>query len=237
MSVRHSILALLDQAPNYGYQLKAEFERRTGGSWPVNVGQVYATLDRLERDGLVEQTETDADGHVFYAITDSGRAEARTWLTTAVPRATTTRDELAIKLALAVTLPGIDAEAIIHAQRSATLATLQSLTRSKIAGGDPDTIDEFSWQLVVDALIFQAEAEVRWLDHSEARIARLKAAGLAATAPAALATPTTSTTDPPRRGRPLSTTTVVSGAANTSTGSSHSTGTEHPHSQTTGGAR
>ena len=220
MSVRHSILALLDQAPNYGYQLKAEFERRTGGSWPVNVGQVYATLDRLERDGLVEQTETDADGHVFYAITDSGRAEARTWLTTAVPRATTTRDELAIKLALAVTLPGIDAEAIIHAQRSATLAT-----------------DEFSWQLVVDALIFQAEAEVRWLDHSEARIARLKAAGLAATAPAALATPTTPTTDPPRRGRPLSTTTVVSGAANIPTGSTGVTGTEHPDSQTTGGAR
>lgn len=211
MSVRHSLLALLDQGPSYGYQLKAEFERRTGGSWPVNVGQVYATLDRLERDGLVVQSETDTEGHVFYAITSSGSEEARAWLSAAVPRSTTTRDELAIKLALAVTLPGVDPAEIIHAQRVATLRTLQELTRSKIAGGDADSVDEFAWQLVVDSLIFQAEAEVRWLDHSESRIQRLRSRGLAEQQPV---------TDPPRRGRPLSTSTVEPGAAQSSSAAS-----------------
>lgn len=183
MSVRNGLLALLAQGPSYGYQLKAEFEKRTGDSWPVNVGQVYNTLDRLERDGLIQQTEVDGDGHVFYAITAAGAAAARSWLTDPVRRGTAVRDELAIKLALAVTLPDVDAEAIIHAQRMATLGSLQELTRSKIAGGDPDTADEFAWQLVVDALIFQAEAEVRWLEHSEARIRRLSARGAVITRP------------------------------------------------------
>ena len=175
MSVRHGLLALLSQGPSYGYQLKVEFERRTGDSWPVNVGQVYNTLDRLERDGLIERGETDGDGHVFYAITDAGAAEARSWLEGPVVRGAAARDELAVKLALAVTLPDVDPEAIIHAQRVATIRSLQELTRSKAAGGDPDSPEEFAWQLVVDALIFQAEAEVRWLEHSEARIRRLRA--------------------------------------------------------------
>jgi len=163
------------EGPSYGYQLKVEFERRTGDSWPVNVGQVYNTLDRLERDGLIERGETDGDGHVFYAITDAGAAEARSWLEGPVVRGAAARDELAVKLALAVTLPDVDPEAIIHAQRVATIRSLQELTRSKAAGGDPDSPEEFAWQLVVDALIFQAEAEVRWLEHSEARIRRLRA--------------------------------------------------------------
>ena len=183
MSVRNGLLTLLAHGPSYGYQLKTEFEKRTGDSWPVNVGQVYNTLDRLARDGLIEQTETDGDGHVFYAITEAGVLEAQSWLSGPVQRGTATRDELAIKLALAVTLPGVDAEEIIHARRVATLRTLEELTRSKIAGGDPDTADEFAWQLVVDALIFQAEAEVRWLEHSEARIRRLRDRGVSIARP------------------------------------------------------
>src|SRR5688572_1583616 len=71
MSVRQSLLAILDQAPCYGYQLRTEFDRRTGSTWPLNVGQIYSTLDRLERDGLVMKGETDEHGHVYYAITDA----------------------------------------------------------------------------------------------------------------------------------------------------------------------
>ena len=67
MSVRQSLLAILDQGPCYGYQLRAEFDRRTGSTWPLNVGQIYNTLDRLERDGLVAKGDTDAQGHVYYA--------------------------------------------------------------------------------------------------------------------------------------------------------------------------
>ena len=59
MTVRQSLLAILDQGPCYGYQLRAEFDRRTGSTWPLNVGQIYNTIDRLERDGLVAKGATD----------------------------------------------------------------------------------------------------------------------------------------------------------------------------------
>lgn len=106
MSVRLSLLAILDQGPCYGYQLRAEFDRRTGSTWPLNVGQIYNTLDRLERDGLVLKGETDDQGHVYWEITDAGRAEVSAWLASPVERTSGTRDELAIKLAIAATLPG-----------------------------------------------------------------------------------------------------------------------------------
>jgi DNA-binding PadR family transcriptional regulator len=67
VSVRNALLALLEQGPRYGYQLRAEFEHRTGGTWPLNVGQVYTTLARLERDGLVEGRGADGEGRVMYA--------------------------------------------------------------------------------------------------------------------------------------------------------------------------
>src|SRR6478735_4500458 len=80
MTVRQSLLAILDQGPCYGYQLRAEFSRRTGGTWSLNVGQIYNTLDRLERDGLVAKGDVDAQGHVYWEITDAGDAEVRDWL-------------------------------------------------------------------------------------------------------------------------------------------------------------
>ena len=99
MTVRHSLLAILTVGDAYGYQLRQEFNRRTDSVWPLNVGQVYTTLDRLERDSLVEQREADAEGHLRYGITDAGRAEVQAWLSTPVQR--TERDELAVKVAIA----------------------------------------------------------------------------------------------------------------------------------------
>lgn len=171
MSVKQSLLAILDQGPCYGYQLRAEFDRRTGSTWPLNVGQIYNTLDRLERDGFVVKGETSEQGHVYYEITPEGSAEVRAWLDSPVERATGTRDELPIKLALAATLPGVDVAAIIQAQRRATLQHLQSLQRTKYAGADPDGPEELAWSLVVDSMLFAAEAEARWLDHTEQRLA------------------------------------------------------------------
>ena len=101
MSIRHSLLALLQDRPRYGYQLRVEFEDRTGSSWPLNIGQVYTTLDRLERDGLVRNDGGDGEGHVIYSITAAGRAEVRDWFAAPVPRSNPPRNELAIKLALA----------------------------------------------------------------------------------------------------------------------------------------
>ncbi len=170
MSVRQSLLAILDQGPRYGYQLRHEFDRRTGSTWPLNVGQIYNTLDRLERDGLVVKADADDQGHIYFEVTDAGRAEVREWLGSPVERGQGTRDELAIKLAVAATLPGVEVAAVIQTQRTASLAQLQSLQRAKYAGADPQGPEELAWTLVVDAMIFQAEAEVRWLDHTEQRL-------------------------------------------------------------------
>jgi DNA-binding PadR family transcriptional regulator len=171
MSVRHALLALLEEGPRYGYQLRADFEARTGTTWPLNVGQVYTTLARLERDDLVVAEGDDGEGHQVYRITSRGRAEVSDWFSRPVTRTQPPRDELAIKLAIAVTIPGIDLGSVIQQQRSATISAMQDYTRLKrdVDGADrPD----LAWGLVLDSLIFGAEAEVRWLDHCEARIRR-----------------------------------------------------------------
>src|SRR3954471_17062831 len=173
MSVRQALLALLEQGSMYGYQLRTEFERRTGSTWPLNIGQVYTTLTRLERDGLVAEDGADGDGHVVYRVTDTGREAVATWFTTPVERTQPPRDELANKLALAVTVPGVDVGTVIQQQRSATMVALQDYTRLK-RGRTADLQEpaDMAWTLVLDSLVFAAEAEVRWLDHCEARLRR-----------------------------------------------------------------
>ncbi len=174
MSIRHGLLTLLDTRQMYGYELRSEFESRTGSTWPLNVGQVYSTLARLERDGLVEPAGDDDKGHAYYRITDAGRRAVHDWFATPVSRANPPRDELAIKLAMAVSVQGVDVSSVVQAQRTATMKALQDYTLLKPrttpnAGADPG---ELAWLLVLDALVFQAEAEIRWLDHCEARLAR-----------------------------------------------------------------
>lgn len=174
VSVKHALLSLLEQEPMYGYQLRQEFESRTGGTWPLNVGQVYTTLTRLERDGLVEAAGEDEDGHERWRLTESGHEEVATWFTTPVARTQPPRDELAIKLALAVTVPGVDVGTLIQRQRSASMTALQDYTRLKRQAGaeaSPARAD-LAWGLVLDSLVFAAEAEIRWLDHCEARLRR-----------------------------------------------------------------
>ena len=173
MSIRHSLLALLQDQPRYGYQLRVEFEDRTGSTWPLNIGQVYTTLDRLERDGLVSNDGGDGEGHVVYSITDAGRAEVQGWFATPVERSNPPRNELAIKLALAVTLPGVDVAAIIQAQRAASMRALQDYTKSRRDTAANQRAADTAWLLVLDSLIFQTEAEIRWLDLCEARMVQL----------------------------------------------------------------
>ncbi|GLW12072.1 transcriptional regulator [Microtetraspora sp. NBRC 13810] len=163
MSIRHGLLTLLSQGAKYGYQLRAEFETSTGATWPLNIGQVYTTLSRMERDGLVTPGEADDQGRVIYAITDAGRADLARWFATPVVQADRPRDELAIKLAMAVTAPGVDVAALVRTQRTATMRMSQKLTRAKGAA-EPAS----AHALVLDSMIFQAEAEQRWLDHCEA---------------------------------------------------------------------
>ena len=170
MSIRHSLLALLQDRPRYGYQLRTEFEDRTGSSWPLNIGQVYTTLDRLERDGLVSNDGADGDGHVIYSITAAGRAEVKDWFAAPVSRANPPRNELAIKLALGLTIPGTDVGTIIQAQRAVSIRALQEYTKSRRDTAALQRAADTARLLVLDSLIFQTEAEVRWLDLCEARL-------------------------------------------------------------------
>ncbi|MET9339556.1 MULTISPECIES: PadR family transcriptional regulator [unclassified Nonomuraea] len=163
MSIRHGLLALLSQGPRYGYQLRAEFEASTGATWPLNIGQVYTTLSRMERDGLVASGEEDEQGRVVYTVTEAGRAEMGRWFSTPVAQSDRPRDELVIKLAMAVTAKDVDVGKVVQRQRTATMRTLQELTRAKRAGSAGP-----AQRLVLDSMIFQAEAEQRWLDHCEA---------------------------------------------------------------------
>lgn len=191
MSIRLGIMALLTADAMYGYQLRQEFESRTGGTWPLNIGQVYTTIGRLVRDGLIEPaaqgdagprevgdsagTETEC-----YQLTAQGRAEVDEWWATPVLRGTPARDELTIKLALAVTVPDVDVAHIVQVQRSETMNSLHDYTQLKIqtdralkeSGPVPDGSHDLAWSLLLDNLIFTAEAEVRWLDHVEGRLAQ-----------------------------------------------------------------
>ncbi|MCO8274005.1 PadR family transcriptional regulator [Actinoplanes sp. TRM 88003] len=169
MSIRHGLLALLERGPMHGYQLRAAFEASVGGTWALNIGQVYTTLSRLERDDFVRPRPEGEGGQRPYEITESGRAELSRWFSTPLERTDRPRDELAIKLALAMTTPGVDVTAVVQSQRTAGVRALQEYTRLKTRPSDQD---DLSWRLVLDSLIFQCEAEIRWLDHCETTILR-----------------------------------------------------------------
>jgi DNA-binding PadR family transcriptional regulator len=202
MSVRQSLLAILAQGPCYGYQLRHEFDRRTGSIWPLNVGQIYNTLERLERDGLVSRGDADDRGHVYWQITDAGAVEVENWLSSPVMRPQGTRDELAIKLAVAATLPGVDAAAAIRAQRSASMQQLEALQQVRQERGDTDDPQELAWSLVADSMIFAAEAEVRWLDHTAQRLSGHPRHAMTLEL----------TAERPKRGRPAKTATAMADA-------------------------
>lgn len=166
MSVRYGLLALLAEAPTHGYQLKTGFERRTGGSWALNIGQVYTTLQRLERDGLVEEVGANGDRR-DYRITGAGHDQLDAWFSTPVMSDGPARDELTIKVLLAVAAEDVDVTEVLQRQRRASVEQLQAYTRRK-AQADPEK--ELGFLMMLDALIFRTESEIRWLDACEARI-------------------------------------------------------------------
>jgi DNA-binding PadR family transcriptional regulator len=167
VSVRYSLLAILDSGPKHGYGLKTEFEAATGAVWPLNVGQVYSTLSRLERDGLV-LASGDEDGQKIYRISDDGRRELQRWYETPVEREVIPRQELAIKLVFATRASPKRVTEVVQQQLKATMGSLQEFTRLKIAA---EADGDLAWLMMLDALIFQADAEGRWLELCEARLA------------------------------------------------------------------
>ena len=169
MSVPHALLALLRQGPKYGLRLQSEFESRTGDVWPLNVGQVYTTLQRLERDGLVEATGEGERSRKRYRITSAGERELSQWLGNPPDLVPPPRDELVIKVLVALQVPGIDVHELLQVHRRRVIETMQRYTQVKAAAGE----DDVPLALVVDAELFRLEAIVRWLDAADVRLKRL----------------------------------------------------------------
>ncbi|MDQ6696197.1 MAG: PadR family transcriptional regulator [Actinomycetota bacterium] len=172
MAIREGLLALLSEQPKYGYQLKAEFEARTGAVWPLNVGQVYTTLDRLERDGFVvgaQEADPEPQRRRRYQLTASGRHAQESWFAASTASEVPPRDGLVMKVLLAVHITGIDAMAVIRVQRTARVERLQVQRRRQrdAAAAGSDGLGE---RLVADALAIHLESEVRWLDLCEERL-------------------------------------------------------------------
>jgi DNA-binding PadR family transcriptional regulator len=168
MSVRHALLALLSEGPKYGLQLRQEFEARTGEVWPLNVGQVYTKLQRLERDGLVESEAGDEGPQKGYRITEPGHRELLDWLQTPLDDAQPPRDELLIKVLVAVQVPGVEVHDVIQVHRRHLVELMQRYTGVKANAAE----DDVALALVVDAELFRIEGAVRWLDSAEVRLAR-----------------------------------------------------------------
>jgi len=177
VSVRHALLALLSEEPKYGLQLREEFEAHTGEVWPLNVGQVYTTLQRLERDGLVaavgDGESTEHGPQKAYRITGAGAAELGEWLRTVPDLSTPPRDDLVMKILIAVRVPGIDVHEVIQAHRRYLIELMQEWTRLKEDDGGAD----LSFALVVDSELFRLDSVVRWLDAAEGRLRRAIADG------------------------------------------------------------
>ena len=148
MSVKHALLALLSEGPKYGLQLQQEFEAGTGEVWPLNVGQVYTTLGRLERDGAVELDQTAVDGpQKRFRITPDGEQCLAEWLRTPPDLSSPPRDELVIKVMVALRVPGVDVHEVIQAHRRYLVQLMQQWTRLK----EDEARFDLSFALVVDA--------------------------------------------------------------------------------------
>jgi len=173
VSVRHALLALVSEGPKYGLQLREEFEARTGEVWPLNVGQVYTTLQRLERDGFVDSEGSDGGPQNIFQITETGAAELASWLRTPPDLSTPPRDELVMKVLMAARLPGTDVGEVIQTHRRYLVQLMQEWTRIKDGGA----VGDLSLALAVDAELFRLDAVVRWLDAVDARIRRAIAEG------------------------------------------------------------
>ena len=172
MSIRHSLLALLSEGPKYGFQLRQEFEASTGDVWPLNVGQVYTTLQRLERDGLAESDDVDVDERQKnYRITEKGGGELSHWLRTPPDLSEPPRDELVIKVLVASRLSDVDVYEVIQVHRKYVVQLMQQWTRLK----EDEAHLDLAFALAVDAELYRLDAVARWLDSADGRLRRAEA--------------------------------------------------------------
>jgi DNA-binding PadR family transcriptional regulator len=162
MSLKFGILGLLAEQPLHAYAVKARFQDLLGGSWEVNIGQVYTTLQRLERDGLVEPAEPRGDrGRVPYRLTGVGRKALDTWLGEPESEPQQLREEIYLKLLLAVRVANGDLPALLARQRRVYLQRLKDLAvlqdRARAEGRD-------DLALLYQGALLHTEADLEWVD-------------------------------------------------------------------------
>jgi DNA-binding PadR family transcriptional regulator len=169
MSVRHALLALLSEGPKYGFQLRGEFEASTGDVWPLNVGQVYSTLQRLEGSSFIESDDTTGErAQKAYRITIEGERELDHWLSTPPDGAAPPRDDLVIKILSAMRVPRVDVRDVIQVHRRYLAELMQQWTRLK----EDEADFSLDFAVVADAELFRLEGVIRWLDATESRLMR-----------------------------------------------------------------
>ena len=174
MSVKHALLGILSEKERHGYDLKSAFDDRVGEFWSLNYGQIYSTLDRLEKEGLVswrEEPQPKRPDRKIYRITPRGRQELEDWLARPVGRTRALRDELFIKLVFLGRKDPAAVVDLIQRQKEVYLAHMQRLTQRKFElARRPATDDALATEILMDAALFHAEADVRWLVQTEAKL-------------------------------------------------------------------
>jgi DNA-binding PadR family transcriptional regulator len=172
MSVRYALLALLSEGPKYGPQLCEELETWAGEAWPLNEGQVDATLRRLEREGQVESSAAGADRpQEGFRLTPGGEQELGRWLRTPPEQAFPSHDELATKILVALRVPGTDVHEVIQVHRRYLVELMQQYTRIK----QDNTGHDLGPALAVDAGLFRLDSVIRWLEAADGRLERTAA--------------------------------------------------------------
>lgn len=180
MSVKYGLLGILAKRSQHGYELKRTFEQITGGFWQLNYGQIYQTLDRLEADGLVHHTvehDDNAPDRKVYAITEGGEAALRRWLEHPDPRPRPLRDELFIRMAVmadgdvGALLELLDTHRAVYLEKMAELTATKTRLQDDGAGAAGEAPgDALIEDLLIDAALFHAEADLRWIDHCDAKL-------------------------------------------------------------------
>ena len=169
MSTQQILLGLLNVAPRHGYELKREYEDRFPNLKPLRFSQIYSTLSRLDRDGLVTLVSEGAGqgpDRKQYAITPSGISDLEDWLSSPIPVGDPPQGELFLKIALAL-LSGQKADGLLEAQREAHMAHMRTLrTRKESAESEADAV-------LADYGLFHLEADLKWIDHTTERLIRL----------------------------------------------------------------
>ncbi len=166
--LKYALMGLLAQEPRHGYDLKNAFETMLSGTWPLNIGQVYTTLSRLERDGLVESQVVPQDllpDRKVYCLTQEGREELDRWLAESTTGTIRLKDEFFIKLFVHQLVGSDGTVALIWKQRQVYMQTLAKLTALR---NDPEL--DPATAMLVEGAILHVEADLEWLDLCEERL-------------------------------------------------------------------